>query len=59
MPRRHPRPLLPLKESPQPPKAQVPQLSPQQRKELDQIRGRRERAQYLLQFLSQSKQPSQ
>lgn len=55
MPRRRPRPLSILKESPQPPKVQVPQLSPQQRKELEQIKGRRERAQYLLRFLNQSK----
>ena len=59
MPRRHPRPLSILKDSPQPPKAQVPQLTPEQRLELEQIKGRRERAQYLLRFLNQSPKPPQ
>lgn len=58
MSRRRPRPLSILKDSLPPQQPQAPQLTPQQRKELEQIRGRKERAQYLLRFLSQSKQPS-
>lgn len=58
MPRRHPRPLSILKDLP-PPKAPVPQLTPQQRQELEQIKGRRDRAQYLMRFLSQPQQSPQ
>lgn len=58
MSRRRPRPLSILKEPP-PQKAPAPQLTPQQRQELEQIKGRRERALYLLRFLSQPKQSPQ
>ena len=54
MSRRRPRPLSILKEQPHP-QVPAPSLTPQQRQELEQIKGRRERAQYLLRFLSQSK----
>ena len=58
MSRRRPRPLSTLKDPP-PPKAPAPQLTPQQRQELEQIKGRRERALYLLRFLNQPQQNHQ
>lgn len=55
MSRRRPHPS-PIPKTPpqQSSQSQVPQLTPQQRLELEQIKGRRERAQYLLRFLNQS-----
>lgn len=55
MSRRRPHPSpIPKTRPQQSSQSQVPQLTPQQRLELEQIKGRRERAQYLLRFLSQS-----
>ena len=56
MSRRRPRPLSILKVPPHP-KVSAPSLTPQQRQELEQIKGRRERALYLLRFLNQSQHP--
>ena len=56
MSRHRHRPLSILK-APPPPKPQAPKLTPEQRLELDQIKGRRERAQWLTRFMSNPTDP--